>query len=189
MSRPDEPSQPNAAPSFRMLVRDSLDADMAIVERIYSFYVLHSLATFEERPPAEDELRSRRAAILDAGLPYLVAEADGQVMGYAYATAYRARPAYRYTVEDSVYVAPEFRSRGAGRALLAALMERSAAAGRRQMVAVIGDTANHASIALHRRMGFEHIGTLKSVGFKFGGWVDTVLMQHSLGARGPTQPA
>ncbi len=171
-----------------LLVRDSAAEDLPAVARIYAHHVLHGLATFEEVPPTVEELRARRADVLGRGLPYLVAELDGTLVGYGYATGYRARPAYRHTVEDSVYVDPRFQGRGAGRALLAGLVERCSAGPWRQMVAVIGDSGNAASIALHRSLGFTPVGTLRAVGFKLGRWVDTVLMQRPLGEGSRTGP-
>ncbi|WP_050406512.1 GNAT family N-acetyltransferase [Bradyrhizobium embrapense] len=171
-----------------VVVRDATDGDMADVQGIYTHHVLNGLATFEEVPPTADEMRSRRAAVLAAGLPYLVAEMDGRVVGYCYATSYRPRPAYRHTIEDSVYVADGLRGRGIGLALLQELIARAEAGLWRQMIAVIGNSGNVGSIALHRRMGFEMVGTLKSVGFKLGQWVDTVLMQRPLGPGASTLP-
>ncbi|CAN5333488.1 GNAT family N-acetyltransferase [soil metagenome] len=161
---------------------------MAAVQAIYSHHVLHGLASFEEAAPSLDEMMVRRAAVLEIGLPYLVA-ADGEtVVGYAYATRYRPRPAYRFSIENSVYVAEGLAGRGIGVALLGALIERCEAGPWRQMLAVIGNSANAASIALHTRMGFTPVGVFKSVGFKHGRWVDTVLMQRSLGAGDATSP-
>jgi L-amino acid N-acyltransferase YncA len=154
---------------------------MAAVQRIYAHHVLTGVATFEETPPDLQEIIARRRAALDLGLPYLVAEAGDRILGYCYATPYRARPAYRFTIEDSVHVAEGFTGRGLGVALLSALIARCEAGPWRQMVAVIGDSGNLGSIALHRRLGFEMIGVLRSVGFKFGRWVDTPLMQRALG--------
>ncbi|GAB4070370.1 N-acetyltransferase [Ancylobacter sonchi] len=168
-----------AAPPLR--IRDADEADMEAVQAIYAHHVLHGLASFETTPPSTAELLVRRAAVLAAGLPYLVAEEEGRIVGYCYATAYRPRPAYRHTVEDSVYVADGLGGRGIGAALLEALIRRCEAGDWRQMLAVIGNSGNAGSIALHRRLGFETVGTLRSVGFKFGRWVDTVLMQRSLG--------
>ncbi len=164
-----------------ILVRDSDRRDLPAIQAIYEYEVLHGLATFEEVPPDAAELGTRRQAILDMGLPYLVAEIDGQVLGYAYAGAYRARPAYRNTIEDSVYVSETARGRGIGQALLGALIARCETGWRRQMVAVIGNSANRGSVELHRRLGFEEVGTLRAVGFKHGQWVDTVYMQRALG--------
>ncbi len=163
-------------------VRDAEEADMAAVQRIYTPHVLRGLATFEETPPSVVEMAARRLASLDLGLPYLVAETRGEVVGYCYATAYRPRPAYRYALEDSVYVAEGCAGRGVGSALLGALIARCEAGPWRQMLAVIGDSANSASIGLHRRHGFALVGTLRSVGFKLGRWVDTPIMQRPLGA-------
>jgi L-amino acid N-acyltransferase YncA len=165
----------------QIIVRDAVGADMAAIHSIYAPHVLRGLATFEEVPPSVKELSARRATVLSLNLPYLVAELDGRVAGYAYATAYRPRPAYRHTVEDSVYVAEGFGGRGLGSALLGTLIERCEAGPWRQMLAIIGNSGNAGSIALHRRLGFEPAGTLKSVGFKLGQWVDTILMQRALG--------
>jgi L-amino acid N-acyltransferase YncA len=175
--------------SDAMFVRDADEADMTTVQRIYQHYVLNGLPTFEEVPPTAEEMVSRRAAVVGAGLPYLVAEIDGRVVGYSYATAYRPRPAYRHTIEDSVYVADKLGGRGIGAALLQALIARCEAGPWRQMLAVIGNSGNAESIALHRRQGFQHIGTLRSVGFKLGEWVDTVLMQRGLGAGDTALPS
>jgi L-amino acid N-acyltransferase YncA len=164
------------------VVRDARESDLAAVAAIYAHHVMHGLATFEEVPPSADELRARRASIISTGLPYLVAEADSGIVGYAYAARYRDRPAYRYTVEDSVYVADGLGGRGIGRALLASLIARCEAGPWRQMVAIIGDSGNAGSIALHRSLGFRQAGTLRSAGFKLGRWVDSVLMQRALGA-------
>lgn len=164
-----------------MLVRDSVEGDMAAIHGIYAHHVLHGLASFEEVPPPAEDLLVRRAAVRAAGLPHLVAEVDGRVVGYSYAGAYRPRPAYRHTVENSVYVAADEAGRGIGSALLSALIVRCEAGPWRQMVAVIGDSGNAASIALHRRHGFREAGRLESVGFKLGRWVDSVLMQRPLG--------
>jgi L-amino acid N-acyltransferase YncA len=162
-------------------IRDAAAADMTAIQAIYAHHVLHGFASFEETPPEAAELAARRAAILAQGLPYLAAEIDGRLVGYAYAGAYRPRPAYRHTVEDSIYVADGLAGRGIGRALLAGLIERCEAGPWRQMVAVIGDSGNAASIALHERLGFEPAGSFRSIGFKLGRWVDTVLMQRTLG--------
>ncbi|HEX3763021.1 MAG TPA: GNAT family N-acetyltransferase [Kofleriaceae bacterium] len=170
-------------------VRDTRSSDMAAVQAIYAHHVLHGLATFEEEPPSVDELLARRAAVIGAGLPYLVAEQAGAVVGYSYASSYRPRPAYRHTLEDSVYVADGLAGRGIGAALLAALIARCEAGPWRQMIAIIGDTGNAASIALHRRHGFAHAGTLCAVGYKLGRWVDTVLMQRALGPGAAIAPA
>jgi len=164
----------------RPLVRAAAPADFDAIARIYSHYVEHALATFEEIAPSVDDMRARHAAITSAGLPYLVAKLDGQLAGYAYASTYRPRSAYRHTIEDSVYVADGFGGRGIGLALLTALIERCERGPWRQMIAVIGNSGNAGSIALHTRLGFEHVGVLRDVGFKHGRWVDTVLMQRAL---------
>lgn len=164
-----------------MEIRDAAEADMPEVQAIYAHHVLRGLASFEEVAPGVDELRSRRESALAHGLPYLVAELDGRVAGYAYATPYRSRSAYRHSIEDSVYVREGFGGKGIGAALLAALIRRCEEGPWRQMVAVIGDSANAASIGLHRKLGFRVVGTLEAVGFKFGRWVDSVLMQRALG--------
>lgn len=161
---------------------------MHAVQAIYAHHVLHGLATFETEPPSVDEMLSRRAAVLHQNLPYLVAELEGEVVGYCYATAYRTRPAYINTVENSVYVAEGRGGRGIGRALLMALIERCEAGPWRQMIAVIGNSGNEASINLHKSLGFSTVGTLKAVGFKHGRWVDTVLMQRALGSGSGTLP-
>jgi L-amino acid N-acyltransferase YncA len=179
---------PSSNISRAILVRDARDADMDAVTKIYAAHVLTGLASFEEVPPSLDEMKSRRASVLQLGLPYLVAELNGRVVGYSYATFYRTRPAYRYTVEDSVYVEDGLNGRGIGTALLAELIARCERGPWRQMLAVIGDSGNAGSIALHRRMGFMPAGNLVSVGFKFGRWVDSVFMQRALGAGDATKP-
>jgi phosphinothricin acetyltransferase len=163
------------------VVRPSTPEDFRDITRIYSHYVLNSSATFELEPPDRDEMARRRSDILALGLPYLTAEVDGAVAGYAYAHLYRPRAAYKFTVEDSIYVAPEYAGRGCGRALLTSLIEQCGQGHWRQLIAVIGGSANAASIALHLRLGFHPVGTLCSVGFKFNRWVDSVLMQRALG--------
>ena len=155
---------------------------MPAVQTIYAHHVRYSLATFETEPPSLQEMLARRLSVLHQKLPYLVAELDGAVVGYCYATAYRARPAYIHTVENSVYVADGLAGRGIGRALLAALITRCEAGPWRQMIAVIGNSGNEGSLALHKALGFQMVGTLKAVGFKHGRWVDTVFMQRALGA-------
>ncbi|GGG27553.1 N-acetyltransferase [Caldovatus sediminis] len=170
-------------------VRDSRDADLPAIAAIYGHWVAHGLASFELEPPGVEEMARRRRALLDAGYPYLVAEAaGGAVLGYAHAGPYRSRPAYRFAVENSVYVAPEAARRGVGRLLLPALIARCEQAGFRQMVAVIGDSGNAASIGLHARCGFVHAGLLPAVGWKHGRWVDSVLMTRALGEGSATPP-
>lgn len=163
------------------VVRDATVADMSAVQEIYAHHVLHGLATFEEEPPTVDQLLRRRESVLRGGLPYIVASLDGRVVGYSYATTYRPRAAYRHTIEDSVYIADGHRGLGVGRLLLSELIARSEKGAWRQMMAVIGDSANTGSIFLHQRLGFRMVGTLDAVGFKLGRWVDTVLMQRPLG--------
>jgi L-amino acid N-acyltransferase YncA len=169
-------------------VRDCTRADLPEVREIYALEVREGTASFELEPPGLSEMTARFAAIEAAGLPYVVAELDGLVAGYAYASPYRPRPAYRYTVEDSVYVARFARRRGVGCALLDAVIERATAKGMCQMVAIVGDSAHLASIELHRRAGFRLVGTLEHVGWKFGRWLDTVILQRPLGAGAATAP-
>ena len=163
------------------LVRAATSADIPAVTAIYRHHVLHGLATFEVEPPDAVEMSCRHAAIVELGLPYLVAEVNGAIAGYAYAGIYRARSAYRYTVEDSVYIDNAHAGKGLGSALMPALIDGCQRAGRRQIVAVIGDSANLASIRLHEKFGFIQVGMLPAVGFKFGRWVDSVLMQREVG--------
>jgi len=162
--------------------------DVPAVRTIYAHHILHGLASFETEPPSEAEMARRRDAVVAGGYPYFVAEHAGEVVGYAYASAYRARPAYRYTAENSVYIRHDRVGRGIGRMLLAALIPACEERGLRQIVAVIGDSDNAASIALYRNAGFTMIGTIRSAGFKFGRWVDTVLMQRALGDGDATLP-
>jgi phosphinothricin acetyltransferase len=162
-----------------LILRSFEPADAAAVAAIYGHHVNHGLGTFEETPPSIEEISKRAAAVLDVGLPYLIAEADG-VTGFAYAGAFRPRAAYRYAVEDSVYVAPSRTGQGVGKALLSAVIDRCEGLGLRQMIAIIGDSGNAGSIGLHSSLGFEHRGVLSGVGFKHGRWVDVVWMQRSL---------
>jgi phosphinothricin acetyltransferase len=177
------------AAAATLTIRSVAAADMDAIQRIYAHHVLHGLASFEEIPPDVGELTRRWRAIADAGLPYLCATgADGAIVGYAYAGPYRPRSAYRFTVEDSVYVAPGASGRGIGRALLQKLIDLCTDLGKRQMIAVIGDSSNAASIALHRACGFDLTGTFTAIGFKHGRWVDSVLMQRALGPGNTTSP-
>ncbi|MXQ14576.1 GNAT family N-acetyltransferase [Microvirga makkahensis] len=169
------------------LVRPSAEADIPAIAAIYAHAVLHGTASFELDPPAAAEIARRRAALLEGGYPYLVAEREGEILGYAYAGAYRTRPAYRSTVEDSIYVAPSAQGQGIGRLLLKALIEECEARDFRLMVAVIGDEESQGSIALHRSLGFASVGILKGIGYKHGRWLSTVLMQRPLG-RGMSEP-
>jgi len=171
-----------------IVIRDADDADMAAIQAIYAHHVLHGLGSFEEVPPDVAELNRRRHEVMARGLPYRVADGDGRVLGYAYAAPYRTRPGYRYSLENSVYVAEDARRRGVGRLLLSDVIERCTALGYRQMVAVIGDSGNSPSIALHASQGFRLAGNIRSVGFKLGRWVDTVIMQRALGNGDITLP-
>lgn len=162
-------------------IRPSTDADLRAIQAIYAHAVQHGTGTFETEVPGEDEMGRRRAEVLGRSLPWLVAERDGEVLGYAYANYFRPRLAYRFCVEDSIYLAPAAQGQGVGRQLLAELIARCEAAGARQMLAVIGDAANAGSVGLHTALGFEHTGVLKSAGWKFGRWLDVVLMQRTLG--------
>ncbi|GAA3843163.1 GNAT family N-acetyltransferase [[Pseudomonas] carboxydohydrogena] len=170
-------------------IRPATAADIPAITAIYAFEVREKTASFEMTPPDEAEMMRRFAAITGGGFPYLVADVGGHVAGYAYAGPYRPRPAYRYTVENSVYLDPAYYRRGIGRALLDELIAQCTAHGYRQMIAVIGDSANAASIGLHRSAGFAMIGTHPNVGFKFGRWLDSVQMQLALGDGGATTPA
>ncbi len=162
-------------------IRPARAADIPAITRIYAHAVEHGTASFELTAPDETEMARRMQALLKDNFPYIVAELDGAILGYAYASFYRARPAYRFTVENSVYVAPESHRRGIGKALLIRLIEACTALGFRQMIAVIGDSNQAASIGVHRACGFEPAGNLKNIGYKFGRWLDTPLMQLSLG--------
>ncbi len=163
------------------LVRDAAEADLPAIREIYAHHVLRRQATFEEEPPDLEEIRRRFRAVKEKGLPWLAAEVDGAVCSYAYAAPYHRRPAYRHAVENSVYVDHRVMRQGLGAALLDRLIDSCARQGFRQMVAVIGDSANAASIKLHERAGFGLVGTLKSIGFKHGRWLDCVIMQRALG--------
>jgi L-amino acid N-acyltransferase YncA len=168
-------------------IRAARPADIPAIAAIYAHAVRHGTASFEVEPPDEAEMARRQDALIAGGYPYLVAEAHDTVVGYAYAGPYRPRLAYRWSVEDSIYIAPEWHRRGVGRALLARLIDEAEARGYRQMIAVIGDSAQTASVELHRAAGFRPIGTIENVGFKFNRWLDTVLMQRALGP-GATMP-
>lgn len=170
-----------------LLIRPSADADLPAIAAIYSWNVHHGTGTFELDAPDEAEMARRRAHVLGKRLPWLVAERDGAVLGYAYANEFRPRPAYRYCLEDSIYLQPQAQGAGVGRLLLAELVARCQARGARQMLAVIGDAGNAASIGVHAALGFEHTGVLKAAGWKFGRWLDVVLMQRALGP-GDTEP-
>ncbi len=169
------------------LLRDAAPEDFQAIAAIYAHHVAHGTASFEETPPSADELLQRYAAVRSHGLPWLVAELDGRVAGYSYATPYRPRAAYRHTIENSIYVDETLRGRGLGRALLRGLIERCETGPWRQMIAVVADPRG-GSLALHQSLGFEFVGTLHAVGFKHGQWRDTTLMQRSLGMGDSTLP-
>jgi phosphinothricin acetyltransferase len=171
-----------------LLIRTATAADIPAIATIYDHAVRHGTASFELEPPDAAEMARRRQTLVDGGFPYLVAEADGALAGYAYAGPYRPRPAYRWSVEDSVYVAPARQRRGVGRTLLDRLIAAAEQRGFRQMIAVIGDSAQTPSIELHRAAGFHMIGTVENVGHKFGRWLDTVLMQRTLGPGAASPP-
>ena len=171
-----------------LLIRDSVPSDVPAIAAIYGHAVLHGNASFELDPPDEAEIARRRSALLAGGFPFLVAEDAGRVVGYSSAGMYRTRPAYRFTVENSIYVAPNCQGQGIGRALLLRLIERCEQAGSRLMVAVIGDSANHASIRLHAGCGFRHAGLLPAIGWKHERWLDSVLMVRPLGPGASVPP-
>jgi phosphinothricin acetyltransferase len=170
-------------------IRPTAAADLPAITGIYEQAVRYGTATFELIPPDLAEMTRRFGMLVDGGFPYLVAALEGRVVGYAYAGAYRPRPAYRFTVENSVYLDPSIHRRGIGLQLLQRLITESEARGYRQMIAVIGDSANAGSVGVHMRCGFQMIGTHPNVGFKFGRWLDTVMMQLALGDGGTTPPA
>ena len=168
-------------------IRPSTDADVAAIAAIYTHHVLHGTGTFEIDPPSAQDMAARRADVLAKGLPYLVAEENGHVLGFAYCNWFKPRPAYRFSAEDSIYLAPEAAGRGLGRQLLTALAEAAQACGVRKLIAVIGDSANAGSVGVHRALGFEQVGVIRSCGWKFERWLDIVLMEKALGA-GDSQP-
>jgi phosphinothricin acetyltransferase len=171
-----------------MLVRPATPQDIPAIQSIYAHHVLHGLASFEEVPPPAEEMRRRFDDITGKGFPYLVAEEKGEVLGYGYCSLYRTRSAYRYTLEDSIYVKQGLHGKGIGKAVLKELIERCTALGYRQIIAVIGDSANAGSIKLHASLGFVRCGLLRSTGFKFGRWVDSVYMQLPLGQGDGSKP-
>ena len=175
-------------PRADVLVRDATHDDMEPIQTIYAHYVLRTTASFEEVPPTITQMRARFDAVRAQHLPYLVAEVDGEVLGFSYAHPFRPRSAYRFTIEDSIYVAPFVVSQGIGGALLSTLIERCTALDYRQMIGVIGDSANQGSIALHRRLGFRQEGVLRGVGLKFGKWMDVVIMHRPLGDANAAPP-
>ena len=170
-------------------IRPSRDEDLAAITAIYGHHVQHSTGTFETTPPTQTDMTARRADVLGKGLPYLVAEDEqGQVLGFAYCTWFKPRPAYRYSAEDSIYLADAARGRGFGTQLLQALCEAAQAAGVRKLIAVIGDSGNAGSVGVHRRQGFAEVGVLRNVGWKFERWLDVVLMDKVLGEGSSTAP-
>jgi L-amino acid N-acyltransferase YncA len=171
-----------------LLIRPSRDDDVAAIAAIYGHHVLNGVASFEEAAPSAEEMAKRRAELVGRGLPYLVADRGGKVLGYCYAGPYRARIGYRFSLEDSIYIDPGEIGRGIGRALLAQVIDRATELGYRQMVAVIGGSETIGSIRLHTALGFHHVGVFTNIGFKFGRWVDSVLMQRPLGRGGDTSP-
>jgi L-amino acid N-acyltransferase YncA len=170
------------------IIRAAGDGDIAAITRIYAHAVKNGTATFEIEPPDEAEMARRQKALLAKNYPYVVAERSGVVAGYAYASHFHTRPAYRWSIQDSIYVDPQFHGQGLGRLLITRLVADAEARGFRQVIAVIGDSANAASIALHAAADFRLIGTLKSVGFKHGRWLDTVVMQRALGSADASPP-
>ena len=170
------------------LIRPSRDEDIAAITTIYNHHVLHGTGTFEIDPPSATDMAARRADVLGKGLPYLVVEEEGQVLGFAYGNWFKPRPAYRFSAENSIYLAPGVAGRGLGRLLLDALCVQAEAAGVRKLIAVIGDSANAGSIGVHRAAGFTHLGLVKSCGWKFDRWLDIVLMEKPLGAGDTTAP-
>lgn len=170
-------------------IRDSRDGDLPAITAIYAHHVLHGTGTFETTPPTEAEMTARRADVLAKGLPYLVAEDGGRVLGFAYCQWFKPRPAYRFSAEDSIYVDKDAAGRGLGRALLAELSARAEALGLRKLIAVIGDSDNAASVGVHLGAGFTHAGTITACGWKFDRWLDIVLMEKKLGAGDSAPPA
>lgn len=172
-----------------IVLRDAVDGDLPAIQAIYAHHVLHGLGSFEEEPPSLEEMARRFGELRGKGMPYLVAARGARLLGYAYAGVFRPRSAYRYACEDSIYVAHDAVGQGVGKMMLAELIRRCTALGFRQMVAVIGDSGNQGSIGVHSALGFAHAGNLKSVGFKFGRWVDSVFMQLPLGSGDSDLPA
>ena len=168
-------------------IRPSRDEDIPAITAIYAHHVLHGTGTFETDPPNEANMTARRADVLSKGLPYLVAEHDGKVAGFAYGNWFKPRPAYRYSLEDSIYLAPDLQRKGLGRALMAELLAQFEAVGIRKVMAIIGDSANAGSVGIHQAFGFTQVGIVESCGWKLGAWRDIVIMQKTLGV-GDTQP-
>ncbi|MFN3494714.1 MAG: GNAT family N-acetyltransferase [Hydrogenophaga sp.] len=170
------------------LIRPSIDDDLDAITRIYAHHVLHGTGTFETTPPSMQDMTGRRADVLGKGLPWLVLEEDARVLGFAYGNWFKPRPAYRFSVEDSIYMAPEAAGKGWGKALLAELLAALERGGVRKVMAVIGDSANTGSIGVHRALGFERVGVVESCGWKFDRWLDIVLMQKTIGAGDSAPP-
>lgn len=170
------------------LIRPSTEHDLPAVTRIYAHHVLHGTGTFETTPPTLEEMTARRADVLSKGLPWLVVEEAGEVLGYAYGNWFKPRPAYRFSVEDSIYLAPEAAGKGLGRALLAELLATLERGGIRKVMAVIGDSGNAGSIGVHKALGFEQVGIVQACGWKFGRWLDIVMMQRAIGEGDRTPP-
>lgn len=170
------------------LIRPSHDRDLAAITALYAHHVLHGTGTFEIDPPGEADMALRRADVLGKQLPWLVAEEAGQVVGFAYANWFKPRPAYRFSAEDSIYLAPGMQRRGLGRALLAEVALRCENQGLRKLIAIIGDSDNAGSIAVHRALGFTPVGVLSACGWKFGRWLDVVMMEKTLGQGASTAP-
>lgn len=171
------------------LIRPSRDEDIAAITAVYAHHVLHGTGTFETEPPTASDMAARRTDVLSKGLPYLVAEQDREILGFAYGNWFKPRPAYRYSVEDSVYLAPGMDRKGLGRALLAELLAHCEAAGIRKVMAIIGDSANGGSVGVHRAVGFQQVGVVEACGWKFGAWRDIVIMQKTLGPGSSESPA
>ncbi|CAN5523351.1 GNAT family N-acetyltransferase [soil metagenome] len=169
-------------------IRPSRDEDISAITAIYAHHVLHGTGTFETEPPAKNDMAARRADVLSKGLPYLVAEQDGEILGFAYGNWFKPRPAYRYSVEDSIYLAPGLQRKGLGRALLTELLARCETTGIRKVMAIVGDSANAGSVGVHLALGFTQVGVVEACGWKFGAWRDIVIMQKILGAGGTEPP-
>jgi len=170
-------------------IRPSLESDLPAITAIYGHHVLHGTGTFETTPPTESEMTARRADVLAKGLPYLVIEEAGRVLGYAYCQWFKPRPAYRFSAEDSIYMHPDAAGKGLGKALLTELVKQAEAAGVRKLIAVIGDSANASSVGVHEALGFEPVGTIRNCGWKFERWLDIVLMDKAIGEGAGTRPA
>lgn len=188
MTAPASTQAGRTSDTEQVTIRNATFDDIAQIQQIYAHHVLSSTATFEETPPTEQEMRERVEKVRSLGLPWLVAEREGRIVGYCYASQYRPRPAYRFTVENSIYLADGESGKGIGQQLLAALIQRCEQGPWRQMIAVIGGTQNQSSISLHRKLGFNHVGTQPDTGYKFGQWIDVVFMQRALGPGGATPP-